>query len=284
MPGMGKLYTDFVRIGRSGKSIDGRDIDPQWLRDAAETYDPEEYTALIWPDHLRFGNNYGKVLELKAEEEGGVVTLLARLQPNASYAWDNQYGQRLFFSMELAPNFAGTGKTYLVGLGVTDSPASLGTDELKFSARRNKPDSIFMPGEAFSLPEQEEAPTWFTRFMEKFKINPKVENEEAMDKAQFEAMTGKIDALATDVSALKAKVEAFAAKPKEGEGKPAEDLKAPEAAKADDSAARFAALDDGMKKLGDQLGEIAKRFEAAANGTKAPATTAPADEVDSGIL
>lgn len=271
---MSKLATDFVRIGRSGKAIDGRTIDPQWLLDAAETYDPAVYTALLWPEHLRF-SNYGKVLELKVEEKDGVVTLLARLQPNANYVLNNQYGQQLFFSMELLHNFAETGKTYLVGLGVTDSPASLGTDELKFSARKQKPESIFVPGEEFSLPGQEEAPSWFTRFVERFiSSNPK-ETEDPMDKAQFDAMSGKLDALAANVADLKGKVETLSANPREEAGKPATEAENPKAAEQD-HAARFAAIDAGLTKLGETLGEIVKRFEAANPGTQAPATEAPA--------
>lgn len=274
---MTKLTTDLVRIGRSGKTIDGREIDPQWLRDMAATYDPSVYTAMIWPDHLRV-TNFGKVLELAAEEADGAVTLLARLQPNANYMLDNRYGQHLFFSMELAQNFAGTGKTYLVGLGVTDSPASLGTDELKFSARHTQPGTIFLPGETFSLPRHEEVPGWFTRFMEKFiNSNPNEEDEEPMDKAQFEALTGKLDNMTADVAALKEKFEALSAKPEEGTAKPEKDAaQGGQAAEGEDNSARFAAIDAGLTKLGGQIAEIAKRFETASPGTTVPATQAPA--------
>lgn len=277
--GMANLTTDFVRIARSGKTIDGREIDPQWLLDMAETYDPSVYTALIWPDHFRMVN-FGKVLELATNETGGVVTLLARLQPNANYVMDNRYGQHLFFSMELAQNFAGTGKAYLVGLGVTDSPASLGTDELKFSARHTQPGSIFMPGEAFSLPQPDEAPGWFTRLMEKFpNFNPNEEDEEPMDKAQFESLSGKLDTMAVEVTALKDKFEALSTTPADSAANPANPSAqdANDATEAD-SAARFAAIDEGLGKLGAQLAEISKRFEVANPGTTVPATQAPAND------
>ena len=126
------LSTDWLKIGQSGNTTDGRMIDPQWLRDAAETYNPKTYTALIWPDHMRY-TNYGKVLELRVEEQDGVVSLYAKLEPNAFYQSDVRFAQMLFTSMEITPNFAKTGKAYLTGLGATDEPASLGTTEVRFS-------------------------------------------------------------------------------------------------------------------------------------------------------
>jgi hypothetical protein len=290
---MAKLTTDFVRIGRSGKAIDGRDIDPQWLRDMAESYDPSVYTALIWPDHLRM-TNFGKALELKTEEANGVVTLLARLEPNANYLLDNRYGQHLFFSMEVAQNFAGTGKAYLVGLGVTDSPASLGTDELRFSARHTQQGSVFLPGEAFALPQEEEVPGWFARFLEKFttKPNPNEEHEEPMNKEQFEALTGKLDTMAADVAALKEKVEAHSAKIDAGAAEAGKDTsktekdaaKGGQASEGEGDADRFATIEAGVTKLCEQFAEITKRFETANSGTKVPPTHGAASGADPNVL
>ena len=174
---MPALITKFVKVAQSGPTVDGRNIDPQWLRDMAETYDPAVYRAKIWPDHLRFGNNYGSVVALKVEEADGVVSLYASLAVNAQYLWDNQYDQRLSFSIEHLENFAGSGKSYLGGLGVTDSPASLGTDELKFSRRAScdgQSASIFagqpVDASCFSADpasDTAEAPGWFTTFIKK---------------------------------------------------------------------------------------------------------------------
>jgi len=274
---MAKLTTDFVRIGRSGKAIDGRDIDPQWLKDMAETYNPAVYTAMIWPDHLRM-TNFGKAVELKTEEADGVVTLLARVEPNANYLLDNRYGQHLFFSMEVAQNFAGTGKAYLVGLGVTDSPASLGTDELRFSARHTLQGSVFLPGEAFALPQEEEVPGWVARFLDKFttKPDPNEEHEEPMDAKQFEALTGKLDTMTADVAALKEKFEALS--PSSAiPAAPAAPAPAP-AAEGDGGGDRFAVVETGVAKLTEQLAEIIKRFESVNPGTTVPATQAPAND------
>ena len=79
---MSKLQTEFVKIAQSGACVDGREIKGQWLLDMAETYSPGTYTALIWPDHQRWQGNFGTVTELRAEEEGGVVSLFAGLNPN----------------------------------------------------------------------------------------------------------------------------------------------------------------------------------------------------------
>ena len=43
--------------------------------------------------------------------------------------------QKIFTSIEVNPKFADTGEAYLTGLGVTDSPASLGTEVLAFAAK-----------------------------------------------------------------------------------------------------------------------------------------------------
>ena len=196
--------------------------------------------------------------------------------------------------MEVVQNFAGTGKAYLAGLGVTDSPASLGTDELKFSARHTQTGSIFLPGEAFALPQEEEVPSWFARFLDKFttKQNPNEEHEEPMNKEQFEALNGKLDTMAADVAALKVKVEAHSAKADAGAAEAGKDASKAEkdAAEGDkdtegkDGADRFAAIEAGVIRLGEQLTEITKRFETTNPGTKVPPTQGAAADANANIL
>jgi hypothetical protein len=113
--------------------VDGRTIEPQWLRDAAETYDKNKFTALIWPDHQRWFN-MGSVeaLQAKDNDQGG-VDLFAQLAPNDFYLQINANGQRLFTSIEIQEDFLDSGKAYLIGLGATDSPASSATTEVRFS-------------------------------------------------------------------------------------------------------------------------------------------------------
>ncbi|MCL7797940.1 GPO family capsid scaffolding protein [Pasteurella multocida] len=130
-----ELITDFVCVATSGNTIDGRHIDAQDLKDMAETYDPEKYTAVIWWEHWRW-RNFGRVVEVKAEDgEEGKTRLYARIAPSLEMIELNKDGQGLFTSIEITPNFANTGKAYLSGLAFTDQPASLGTTQLNFSKR-----------------------------------------------------------------------------------------------------------------------------------------------------
>ncbi|WP_302413493.1 GPO family capsid scaffolding protein [uncultured Desulfovibrio sp.] len=293
------LVTNFVKIAQSGPCADGRVIDPQWLWDMAETYDPAVYRAKIWPEHLRFGNNYGTVAALKAEESEGVVSLYARLAVNAQYVWDNQYDQKLSFSIELLENFAGTGKAYLGGLGVTDSPASLGTDELKFARRaarggqNNARVYAGLPVPAASpaadLAQATEAPGWFAAFCNKF-----FSREEApMDQKQIEAFNTRLEGLEAQLSEIKTLVEgnfaaapaattapAAAGAPKPGTSQP--DGKQPQGATGQDFSALTTALAASFKTALDpvrqKLDDMDKRFAAAKPGAPVAESTGPADE------
>ena len=137
-----KLKTDFICIATSGYTVDGRQITKQELHEMADSYDPEYYTANLWPEHRRWFN-MGQVVEVKAEEnEKGETELFAVIAPNQELIEQNRAGQYLFTSIEIAPNFRNSGKAYLSGLGVTDSPASVGTTKLNFFNTEQK-DSVF---------------------------------------------------------------------------------------------------------------------------------------------
>lgn len=284
---MPKLTTDWMKVAQSGPTVDGRNIDPAWLLQAAETYSVDTYTAMLWPDHFRF-QNYGKVLELRADTRpDSVVELFARIEPNAAYLWNNQFGQRLYFSMEIDPNFAATGKAYLVGLGVTDSPASLGTDELKFSHRRNKPESRFLPGAEFhglTDDEEERVDGLIARVLQRFTIHPKTPaSEEPMKNeqyaAQFEALEQRVAAFEAQVADLKASFAATVATSAQSPEQAREQAKEEPAQGAPDSADAFAKLCDTVLKLSQKLDAIDSRLAAAKPGetfnSTAPAGTAP---------
>ncbi len=272
------LATGFLKIGQSGPTVDGRVIDPAWLLDAAETYDLATYTAMLWPEHERWGNNYGMVLELAAIDEGGVTALYARLSPNASYIWETQYGQKLFFSMELTEDFAGNGKCYLTGLGVTDSPASLGLPAHKFNSRKSGPATNFYATTPCPA-APEKAPGWFVTFCKRFIPAATFNNQEdAMTEEQLAAFTAMQQAVAEltaglanlgqTVADMKATLDTLAAGKKDdaagGEG----------GSGGDDD---FAALTGMVTKLTTTVDAMNKRFSEAMPGTKAPETTAPAD-------
>ena len=139
----------FFRVAVEGATVDGRVILREWLEQMAASYDPATYTARINCEHIagyspdRPFNAYGSVLSLKTEEveltiNGEKKTLLAlyaEIDANDQLVEINKAGQKLFTSCEIHPDFAGEGKAYLVGLAVTDMPASLGTEALKFAVK-----------------------------------------------------------------------------------------------------------------------------------------------------
>ncbi|MGR4016581.1 GPO family capsid scaffolding protein [Vibrio harveyi] len=130
--------SDWKIIATEGPTVDGRKITREWLSQMAESYDPKEYTALIWPEHRRFygfGDNWGRVAEVKAEEQDGKLRLFAKLEPNEFMLEANRKKQKLFTSIEPNPDFKGEGRCYLMGLAATDSPASTGTSLLQFSRK-----------------------------------------------------------------------------------------------------------------------------------------------------
>lgn len=277
---MSKLMTDFIKIAQAGPCVDGRIIKPEWLMDMAQSYVPATYTAKIWPEHRRWGSNYGSVLELECRDEDGVSCLYARLAPNAQYVWDNQFDQLLNFSIEVQENFAGTGKAYLVGLGITDSPASLGTDELHFSTRHTAQGTSIYSNVSvctlFSASSSEE-PHWFTVFKNSLFKNPPLHQEEtSMDAKQFAVLMGKVEGIGTDVAALKqqfAALEQKAAAP----AAPAAVTTSP----VETRSAELVALDgivSALASLQNEVGSMNAQFSAAKPGTTAPANTGPSTD------
>lgn len=136
------LVTSWKRVATSGPTADGREIKVQELRDCAETYTPLKYTAVIWVDHQRGNGAHGTVYSVRLidndpELAKGQVALEVQMKPNARLLQLNSGGEKLFSSVEITPNFAGSGRAYMTGLAVTDEPASLGTQELYFSRQAN---------------------------------------------------------------------------------------------------------------------------------------------------
>lgn len=131
--------SDWKIVATEGATVDGRAISANWINDMAETYDQSEYTALIWPEHFRSswsifeGKNWGTVEEVKAAKFGDRLRLFAKITPNKYLLEANKEEQKLFTSIEPNPDYKGEGRCYLMGLAVTDSPASSGTTRLKFS-------------------------------------------------------------------------------------------------------------------------------------------------------
>lgn len=171
-----KYRSKWTRVAVEGATTDGRQIERQWLIDAAETYNPKTYGARVWLEHFRSVlpdgpfKAYGDVLALKTEEVeiGGVkkLALFAQIEPTDDLiAMVNKAKQKIYTSIEITPKFADTGRAYLSGLAVTDTPASLGTEMLTFSAqhpdasplkaRKQHPENLFTAAEEAELQFEE---------------------------------------------------------------------------------------------------------------------------------
>lgn len=172
----------FFRVAVEGDTTDGRKITRQDILDCAETFNPELYGVRVNLEHYRGivpGGPFdmlGDVTAVKAEEINlpvgtqtqKVMALFAAIKPLETLLAYNKKRQKIFSSIEIGANCRGTGKAYLVGMAVTDSPASFGTATLEFAAqhpaflasRKSAPDSLIVtahevPAEVFAT---EEAP------------------------------------------------------------------------------------------------------------------------------
>lgn len=135
---MSQLRTTWICIATEGETVDGREILRDDIIDIADTYDPDLYTAMIWGRHNPPGEDrglpFGEVIELSiSADKNEVLHLYAILRPFARLIEMNSQNAGVFTSVEMTPDFRGSGKTYLTGLAVTDTPASVGTTRLHFS-------------------------------------------------------------------------------------------------------------------------------------------------------
>lgn len=141
-----KFRSNWFRVAVEGATSDKRTIKRSWLEQAAKNFDPKTYGARIWLEHFRSVlpdspfRAYGDVLAVKAEEaevDGQKkLALFVQVEPTPDLVAMNKAKQKIYTSIEIDDSFADTGEAYLVGLAVTDSPASLGTDVLAFSAQK----------------------------------------------------------------------------------------------------------------------------------------------------
>ncbi len=130
-----------VRLCVEGATTDGRNLNRQWLTDIEKNYDPETYGARINLEHFKspWMPRFGDVIsvftdEIKQGQLAGKLALYGILSPTDELIQMNKKRQKVYTSVEINPNFSDTGSAYLVGLAVTDNPASLGTSMLQFSA------------------------------------------------------------------------------------------------------------------------------------------------------
>lgn len=212
-----KFRSKWFRIFVEGATTDGRTIERSWIEQMAESYDRNTYGARLNCEHIRglgpdsaFGA-FGDVLALKAEEVdiagAKKLGLFAQIEPTASLIELNKKGQKIYTSAEVQPNFAETGKAYLVGLAITDSPASLGTEALQFSAqhgtlasRKQHKDNLFSCAEevAFDFEEVSDAPGLFAALRDRInELVGKNKDKEGTDAANFNALGEMLEQVAT---------------------------------------------------------------------------------------
>lgn len=262
------LRTGWVCIATEGKAVDGRDITREWLVDMAETYDPTYYTAVIWPEHDRW-SSYGTVQALKTEEVDGKLKLFAVLCPNRDLVYWNQSGQYQFCSIEPFEQFADLGRTYLIGLGVTDQPASTGTTHLKFS-KSSKGQTIGtsepLDLSMFKLPKHEKPDSLLSKLFNLLSSHgehdpqptPSQSEDEEMKPEQFDQMLGALTGLGTKIDGFSAKLDA----------KPTPEQPAPTTTEPDKveenpgiSTEQFSKLEQTLASLTDKFGELNTKID-----------------------
>lgn len=201
---MSHLKTDWLCVATEGDTVDGRDIKRQWIIDMGETYDYSHYVALIWPEHEDDCGNFGEVLEATWHDgDDGLARLYVSLCPNMRLIFANHEDQLLFFSIEPEENWRGSGRTYLKGLAVTDTPASVGTTRLRFSTRRKLSKRGYYScviSQDGKIKQEEKMKNW----QKLFGIKPKFEDETPPEDAP--ASDDKLQALASALNELEGRV------------------------------------------------------------------------------
>lgn len=203
----------FFRVAREGDTTDGRKIEKSWIQQIVKNFNREKYGARIWLEHLRSllpdspFKAYGDVLAVKAEEvqfdDGKKLCLFAQVEPTADLLAMNKAKQKIYTSCEISPNFANSGEAYLVGLAVTDSPASLGTEMLAFAAgastnplagRKQDPANLFTEALEVTLEFEDDSPSAGDSLFSKVKTLLGIKDK--TDEARFADQATSIEMLA----------------------------------------------------------------------------------------
>lgn len=223
---MAKTSKWFV-VATEGATTDGRTINRTWIEQMAANYDPKKYGARVNLEHIKWrymwnddphSKCYGDVVGLKTEEnDEGKLQLLAQIDPTDDLIKLNKDRQKIYTSIECDPNFADTGEAYLVGLAVTDNPASLGTEMLVFSAgasanplnnRKEKAENLFTAAIETELEFEEVKEKGLSVFA---KIRALFADKEKTDDERFADQTQAIELLAEQTKETLEKLTALSA-------------------------------------------------------------------------
>ena len=223
---MAKTSKWFV-VATEGATTDGRTINRTWIEQMAANYDPKKYGARVNLEHIKWrymwnddphSKCYGDVVGLKTEDNAeGKLQLLAQIDPTEDLIKLNKDRQKIYTSIECDPNFADTGEAYLVGLAVTDNPASLGTEMLVFSAgasanplnnRKEKAENLFTAAIETELEFEEVKEKGLSVFA---KIRALFADKEKTDDERFADQTQAIELLAEQTKETLEKLTALSA-------------------------------------------------------------------------
>ncbi|HHY7917893.1 TPA: GPO family capsid scaffolding protein, partial [Escherichia coli] len=206
------------RVAVSGSTIDGREISGEMLRQAAENYDPSVYASRVniehvlsmWPSSELCA--VGDLIALSTDEitEGklaGRTALYAEIEPTDRMKNMIADGKKVYSSIEMLPELDAVKGPYIVGLAMTDTPASLGTERLKFAAQQRasimqfskcttEPSmfTVAMEAEMLTTTEQrtEESRQWFSRVM------ALISKTRTADGEQFSQLRDVVENIASD--------------------------------------------------------------------------------------
>lgn len=206
------MLTKFIRVAVEGATSDGRTLSRIDLEQMGKNYNSTKYGARIWLEHIRGilpdsqFKAYGDVVETKTEEVeiDGVkkLALFAKLDVTDELVGFNKKRQKIYSSIEIQPNFAKTGEAYLVGLGVTDTPASLGTEAIKlFSGRKQDAENLFTEAVETTFEFEEEAkPNLGVELFNKVKALIGIKDK--TDAENFTGLASAVEIIATSQKTL----------------------------------------------------------------------------------
>ena len=216
--------TKKFRVATEGATTDGREIQREWIQQMADNYDPKKYGARVWVEHIRgigpdsaFGA-MGDVISVEAKEvEDGKLALFAEIDPTDELKAMNKKRQKVYSSIEINHKFGDTDQAYLEGLAVTDSPASLGTEMMKFSreagdksplaSRKQHADNLFTEAVEvdFDFEEEETPKPSIGEFVKNLFSRQDAKNNKGFEafgadiKGAFSEFAKRFDALSSDL-------------------------------------------------------------------------------------